>query len=210
MARVLITGFGPFPGAPVNPTMPLIDALVRVRRLGHSRGSLRTHIFETSYSAVDRDLPLLLKQHDPQILIMFGLAARTKFVRVEMFARNRRSALHPDREGVVPQTLAITPGAASSRRGCAPFISLVAAVRATGIDARLSHDAGRYICNYAYWRALEQAENAGGPRLAVFVHVPKLRSRLHQRGSAMAPTLAQLVRAATAILSAANRGRFAS
>ncbi|MDO9062455.1 MAG: pyroglutamyl-peptidase I, partial [Bradyrhizobium sp.] len=30
--RILITGFGPFPGAPCNPTQPLVARLVQLRR----------------------------------------------------------------------------------------------------------------------------------------------------------------------------------
>jgi len=30
--RILITGFGAFPGAPYNPTMPLVERLMRLRR----------------------------------------------------------------------------------------------------------------------------------------------------------------------------------
>lgn len=204
MTRILVTGFGPFPGAPVNPTMPLVAALARTRRIT-SCGTLATHIFETSYAAVDRNLPALLRRHRPQVLIMFGLAARTKFVRVEIFAHNRKSALHPDRKGAVARTLAITAGAPSVRTGHAPSVRLLAAGRSTGIDARLSHDAGRYICNYLYWRSLEAREKSGGPEIVVFVHVPKLRSRSRRRGNAVLPTLPQLVRAASAIILAANR-----
>ncbi|MGZ5811286.1 MAG: pyroglutamyl-peptidase I family protein [Xanthobacteraceae bacterium] len=207
MARILVTGFGPFPGAPFNPTEQLISRLARVRRpaLDH----LATHVFETSYAAVDRDLPELLKRHKPQVLIMFGLAARTKFVRIEILAHNRKSALHPDRKGAVARTLAIAAGTPTVRRGHAPFVRLIAAARSTGIDARLSRDAGRYICNYVYWRALEAAARSGGPQIIVFVHVPKLRSRSGIRGKARLPTLAQLVRAATAIIIAANSANFA-
>ena len=30
--RILLTGFGPFPGAPFNPTMPLVKRLTALRR----------------------------------------------------------------------------------------------------------------------------------------------------------------------------------
>ncbi|MES1149796.1 MAG: pyroglutamyl-peptidase I, partial [Bradyrhizobium guangdongense] len=30
--RILLTGFGPFPGAPYNPTQPLVARLSRLRR----------------------------------------------------------------------------------------------------------------------------------------------------------------------------------
>jgi pyroglutamyl-peptidase len=75
------------------------------------------------------------------------------------------------------------------------------------VDARLARDAGRYICNYVYWRALEAAAKPGGPQLVVFVHVPKLRNRTGLRGNAVLPTLSQLVRAGTAIIMAANSAR---
>jgi pyroglutamyl-peptidase len=31
-ATILVTGFGPFPGAPFNPTGPLVERLARLRR----------------------------------------------------------------------------------------------------------------------------------------------------------------------------------
>jgi pyroglutamyl-peptidase len=37
----------------------------------------------------------------------------------------------------------------------------------------LSRDAGRYLCNYAYWRALERAPR--GRPLVQFVHIPRVR-----------------------------------
>jgi pyroglutamyl-peptidase len=51
----------------------------------------------------------------------------------------------------------------------------MAAARSTGAPARLSHDAGRYLCNFAYWRALECAGGHDGA-LVQFVHVPRIRS----------------------------------
>src|SRR5690242_2311329 len=58
--RVLITGFGPFPGAPYNPTQPLVARLVRLRRPAFDNVELSSHIFPVTYSAVDRQLPLAL------------------------------------------------------------------------------------------------------------------------------------------------------
>ena len=206
MTRILITGFGPFPGAPINPSAQLVARLARIRRPAISPHRLATHMFATSYAAVDRDLPALLARHRPQILIMFGLAARTKFVRIETLAHNRRSALHPDQDGAVAHSRMIEPRAPSFRKGRAPLARLLAAAIATGIDARLSRDAGRYICNYVYWRALEAAALPRGLEVVVFVHVPKLRSHSPRRTGRWRPTLSQLVNAAAAVTIAANTG----
>jgi pyroglutamyl-peptidase len=153
---------------------------------------------------VDRDLPTLIRRHKPRVLIMFGLAARTKFVRVEMLAHNRQSRFFPDADGRIPDSYRVLLRAPESMRGRAPFVPLVRAARAAGVDARLSRDAGRYICNYVYWRALEAAERTGGPELVVFVHVPKLRRKSRRRDASRRPTLAQAVRAATNLIIAAN------
>src|ERR1700723_1739339 len=94
--RILITGFGPFPGAPFNPTQPLVARLLRLRRPLLGEVELSAHIFPVTYHAVDRQLPELLAKHRPQALLMFGLAARTPFVRIETRARNAVTTLWPD------------------------------------------------------------------------------------------------------------------
>jgi pyroglutamyl-peptidase len=171
---VLVTGFGPFPGAPFNPTEALVRKLTRLRRPAFADVRLVGHVFRTSYAAVDVELPELLARHRPQVVLMFGLAARTRHVRVETCARNIRSRLLADVAGTMPAAYRLDPGAPRVRRGRAPFEALRVAARARGADVRLSHNAGRYLCNYLYWRAA--AGGAAGSRAVVFVHVPLLRT----------------------------------
>src|SRR5262245_45078635 len=59
---ILVTGFGPFPGAPFNPTMPLVGRLARLRRPALADIKIVPHIFPTSYAAVDRELPRLIAE----------------------------------------------------------------------------------------------------------------------------------------------------
>jgi pyroglutamyl-peptidase len=196
---VLVTGFGPFPGAPFNPTGAVVAELLRRRRPALAGLRMIGHVFRTSYAAVDGELPELVARHRPHVLLMFGLAARTPSLRIEMRARNRRSLLFADAAGHLPDVAAIRPGAGATLRGRAPFARLLTAARGTRVPVRLSCDAGRYLCNYAYRRALELE-----PALptVVFIHVPKvwrspvIRRQRRQR----AVTAADLVRAGEAIL----------
>jgi len=94
--RILVTGFEPFPGAPYNPTQPLVARLTKLRRPALDDVELSGHIFPVTYSAVDRQLPELLKKHRPDAMLMFGLAARTSFLRIETRARNAVTMLWPD------------------------------------------------------------------------------------------------------------------
>ena len=86
--NILLTGFGPFPGAPFNPTERLVEKLARSRHLALTGVRRTSHVFRTSYEAVDRELPALLKRTKPDVLVMFGLAARTRHLRIETRARN--------------------------------------------------------------------------------------------------------------------------
>src|ERR1700754_5007962 len=94
--RILVTGFGPFPGAPFNPTQPLVARLLRLRRPALCDVELAGHIFPVTYRDVDRELPELLARHRPDALLMFGLASRTPYLRIESRARNAVTVLWPD------------------------------------------------------------------------------------------------------------------
>ena len=224
--RILITGFGPFPGAPFNPTEPLVARLLRLRRPALGDVELSGHIFPVTYGDVDRQLPGLLATRRPHALLMFGLASRTQHVRIETRARNAVTTLWPDAEHARVREGSISGGADASIFGPHTVKFLRAAI-GTGIDARASRNAGSYLCNYLSWRAIEatrarhdpdpkgrvsakrepgfgqdHAETRNGPRLAAFVHIPLLsRGEVsRRRGTPHRITLEELVDAGEAML----------
>lgn len=171
---ILITGFGPFPSAPFNPTESLVRRLARERLSAATDVRIVPHIFRTSYAAVDRDLPRLIREYRPDAILMFGLAARTPHLRIETLARNA-VARTPDADRHALTTRVIDrfgPGRFALRTPARP---LLASARAARVPAVLSRDAGRYLCNYLCWRTAEAVRSKDGPRLAAFVHVPLVR-----------------------------------
>ncbi len=199
--RILVTGFGPFPGAPYNPTMPLVKRLTQLRRPALDGVELIGHIFHVTYRTVDRELPELVARHRPQALLMFGLAGHTAHLRIETRARNAVTTLFPDADRSRARKGSITSGADARRFG--PHTAkLLRAADATGIDARASRDAGSYLCNYLSWRAIEATSRDNGPRLAAFVHVPLIArgATARRKGAAQRITLEQLVDAGEAML----------
>ena len=198
--RILITGFGPFPGAPWNPTQPLVARLTKLRRPTFSDIDFSSHIFPVTYKAVDRELPQLLAKHRPQALLMFGLASRTAHVRVETRARNAVTMLWPDAAQTRSRTGSIGLGPDAAMFG--PHTAkLLHAARATNIDARASRDAGAYLCNYLSWRAIEAVGTDNDLQLAAFVHIPLLtRNGAPMRKGSSRITLEELVDAGEAML----------
>jgi pyroglutamyl-peptidase len=201
MGTILITGFGPFPGAPFNPTEPLAIELAQRRHPAFVNVRRVAHVFRVSYEAVDRELPALLARERPDALVMFGLAGRTKHVRIETRARNALTRLVPDVGGFVPARTTIDPAAPPALSLRAPAQRLLMATQATGVPAALSRDAGGYLCNYLCWRAVEAATGMDAPRVVAFIHVPSVpRSRSVWPRSAL--TLDDLALAGEAIVRA--------
>src|ERR1700722_10622436 len=217
-ATILLTGFGPFPGAPFNPTAPLVAARARRRPPGLHGLRRVAHVFPVSYAAVDHELPALLARVRPDMLLMFGLASRRRHISIETRARNAVTAALTDVGGHRPAASVIAPAAGAELPLRVPAQRLVAAVRAAGLAAARSGDAGSYLCNYLCWRAGEAAARAGGPRLVAFVHVPNVQmthvrvpaaSRFNARRSRLRPpiTFDDLARAGEAIMRAALAAR---
>lgn len=196
---ILVTGFGPFPGAPFNPTAALVEQLAHFRRPSLVGVKTIPHIFPTYYAAVDRELPALIARHKPDALLMFGLATQATTLRVETRARNSLLPL-ADASGYSPPHCAIARGAASAMALQAPAHRLLAAIRTTGVPAMLSRDAGRYLCNYLCWRGAETMNKGFGPRLATFIHVPAIARAPRRPGQRRRPSATDLARAGASLL----------
>ena len=205
--RVVLAGFGSFPGVPFNPSATLVQALARRRRPAFADVIISTHVFATRYAAVDRDLAKFAAQKRDLILI-FGVAARRRYLSIETRARNAQSVLHPDASGHRPARATIARGEPRALRGTAPFRRILGAVRPSGFPARLSRDAGRYLCNYAYWRALERARETA--MLVQFIHIPPIRlrprgRRFRHNTLALAPLVAAAEMLLVALIAASRR-----
>jgi len=170
MPTVLITGFGRFPGSPFNPSGPVATGVAARRRPALAGTRRVAHVFATRYDAVDRELAELIAREKPDIVMMFGVHMRSHEIRIERIARNR-IALLPDAGGRRPRMQTIAHGVGAITNPL-PLAGLVAAARATGVAAVRSHNAGSYLCNYAYWRGLKAAARPDGPQVVVFVHIP--------------------------------------
>lgn len=202
--KILVAGFGPFPGTPRNPSAAL------ALRLAHSPRAARfarvtAAVLPTVYETIPPLLARLIEREQPDAVLMFGLAGSTPFLRIETRARNRASLFHADAaRKKSAQTL--VPGAAETLRVRAPVRHLLHAARGAGVQARLSADAGGYICNAALFHVLQAAHRKPAP-LAAFVHIPRPRGRGKRRASVQSsrPAMAALTQAGEAILIALAR-----
>ena len=163
---VLITGFGPFPGVPVNATMRLLPELARAAPRLFPDVRFAVEVLPTEWAAAPRRLQELLAEVEPDLALHFGVSSRARGFEIEQRARNACSA-SPDASGVLPAGPALRDGGAEHLPASLPVRHIVTRLRRLGIPAFVSRDAGSYLCNAALYYSLVCAkdESATGRRV---------------------------------------------
>jgi pyroglutamyl-peptidase len=165
--RVLLTGFGPFPGVAENPSGWLAETLAaQTATAGYE---LHGHVLPTEWEAVTSLTPRLYTHLQPKVMIHFGVGPRAKTLRIEHSAQNR-AARRGDAQGLHPSMSAISPDGQHRLDTRLPVNALAAYLRTRGYAASASRSCGSYLCNFLYYRSLEWTRQHGGD--ALFVHVP--------------------------------------
>jgi pyroglutamyl-peptidase len=163
-----------------NPSADLarrVAASPRWRRLGIAAQPL---ILPTTYAALTDVLGPVLAEDAPDVLLMIGVAGRSKQVRIERRALNRASLLLPDAAGRRPAALTLGEGPRARNLRASP-VRVRAILRRHAVPCRISQDAGRYLCNAAYFQAL------GSSLPVLFIHIPKPRPATPARRSGDLP-----------------------
>ena len=167
---VLITGFGPFPGVPVNATMQLVPELARAAARQFAGVRIATEVLATEWAAAPQQLDALLAEIEPDLVLHFGVSSRARGFEVEARARNVCTAA-PDAAGALPPGAAIRDGGAEFAAASLPVQHIVTRLRRRGIPAFVSRDAGGYLCNATLYHSLGCARDAPGRRVG-FIHIP--------------------------------------
>jgi pyroglutamyl-peptidase len=175
MTRILITGFGPFPGAPSNPTMRIVRHLVCLKRAGLANVVRLGRVLPTEWGML-KGFRQTIQQCQPDVVLMFGLAGRRRTITPEARAINLAGYLRTDAAGHTPASRHLSRAGPSHRHGLIDTVRMVAGMKRAGIAANVSRNAGDYLCNALYWTALE----TGVP--AIFVHIPRPRNLKRPKG----------------------------
>ncbi len=166
---ILVTGFEPFGGESINASWEAAQKLEGWRQ-GDTTAAAR--LLPCAYEASVKELVRLIEALQPEALLMTGQAARRAIVCVERFAHNLDDASAPDNDGELRRALRISRAAPDWLEATAPASVIARAIKQAGIPARLSRNAGAFVCNHLYFAALQYLDSKGSPIPAVFVHLP--------------------------------------
>lgn len=170
--RVLLTGFGPFPGVATNMSFAFARAIAG--QLSQSRPSLviETEELAVEWQAIEDQVRALHKAVAPDLAVHFGVSTCIDGIVVEDTAHNA-CAQEIDHRGLAPPKGQLVRDAPNKRTTALNVDALIAeTANVSNITVTQSHDAGRYLCNAAYFLSLACTERDASNATALFIHIP--------------------------------------
>ncbi|DBA84937.1 hypothetical protein WJX79_003597 [Trebouxia sp. C0005] len=180
MTLFVVTGYSRFPGCPENPTERLVN---RLKEELSKRGvkAVVCKVLPVSAEFVDKWLVETARELSPSqpiVWVHFGVENKAEHFKLEAQAYNEATFREPDEDGWQPQHEPIDTHPGCSPDTCLhtrlPLQRVLDNLQTLGHDVQISHSAGRYLCNYIYFRSLQHCTNVPNWH-ALFVHVPPLK-----------------------------------
>jgi pyroglutamyl-peptidase len=187
--RILLTGFEPFGGDPVNPSARVCRAL-HGQRVAHA--TVHTVELPCVFGRALQVLDEALAAHSPVFVLALGLAAGRGEISVERAALNIDDARIPDNAGAQPVDVPVVAGGPAAWFSTLPVKAIVAALRQADLPAVVSQSAGTFVCNHVFYGL--QHRLAGTGVRSGFVHVPLLDTQAAAHPGLPTLPLADLVR----------------
>ena len=167
-SKVLITAFDAFGGEANNPAYDALKALsLNVENVEIVKLFVPTVFGKSSKAVIEA-----IKNHKPDSVICLGLAGGRSGITPERIAINAEDASIPDNEGNMPNDMPVISGAPDAYFSTLPIKSIVAEIRALGIEASVSNTAGTFVCNHLFYSVMHYLKSNGLGTLAGFIHVP--------------------------------------
>lgn len=183
----IVTGFGPFHGVPINPTMILVQRIEKeLNTISSTMGMsvIQTLILETSAEAVRNEIDGLHKRicSDASlagcqvIFLHLGVNYRGTKFQLEKCAYNDATFRVPDERGYQPQGICVLETASCSKSAKSRGLHQYGKCFKTSLDLNevcsklemdsnaqpicVSNDPGRFVCNYTYCLSIDACLSA--------------------------------------------------
>ena len=196
--KILVTGFEPFGGEPINPSWEAVRHLPDTISGAEVVKVMIPVVFGRSAEVVHE----AIVEHDPDVVLHVGQAGGRFEVTPERVAINVDDGRIPDNDGKQPIDTPIREDGPAAYFTSLPVKAMVTAMRRAGIPGRVSNTAGTYVCNHIMYQVRYMVEHEFPGKRSGFVHVPYLPSQVIDKPNMPSLGLDELVTALTAGLAA--------
>ena len=168
---IVVTGFGVFRGYDVNPSWEAVKALPAV--WDDDQHQVVVEEIPVQYDFVLKEVPDRWASRKPDFIIHVGVSHLAEKLTLEVQANNT-GYLSPDVTGSCPPgNVCVSSDSCQAAKlsCCLDLVDLSRAVTEecleVGLEATTSEDAGRYLCDFVYYKSLHATQGK-----SLFVHVP--------------------------------------
>ena len=170
--RVLLTCFEPFGGSTTNVSTDVAQMFTTEK----SDWELSVVQLPVSFKRIRNVLSELIDNIKPDVILMLGQASKRANISIERIAVNLMGATTPDNDGFSPADQPIISGESIAFLSTFPLKQIVDQCKDENIKMDISNSAGLYVCNCAFYNALQLSKEKKLACKIGFIYLPKLEN----------------------------------
>ena len=169
---IVVTGFGLFRDYEVNASWEAVKGLPDI--WSDRDNTLIIEEIPVEYDFVQKQVPEKWEPQNPDFVVHVGVSSLAKKVTLECLAHNDGYD-KPDVKACYPHENCCLPSGSLVEKTCLDLEKVCSSVNMTseeqslGVEACLSEDAGRYLCDFSYYKSLHKMKGK-----SLFIHVPPI------------------------------------
>lgn len=196
MNKILITAFEPFGKDTINPTEAILDRipdfLYDVKVIKQTLPVVYNHAFE-------RLVPLIEK-HNPELILLLGLAKGRSHVSLERIAINVSDGKIPDNLGTELSHETIETNGPDGLFSTLPLKTIEKRFKQRQQTAVISNTAGTYVCNNLYYKTLHYVKTFSKKAKVGFIHVPATPAMVYDQAGIPSMRVSEMYEAIMTII----------
>lgn len=196
--KILVTGFDPFGGEPINP------AIESVKKLPDNIAGaeiIKLEIPTVRGKSLEK-IEKAIQEHNPDIILSVGQAGGRFDITVERVGINMDDFRIPDNEGNQVIDEPVFSDGDNAYFVKLPVKAMVQNIQKNKIPASVSYTAGTFVCNHVLYGVLYLVEKKYKGKKSGFIHIPFLPEQVVDKRNMPSMELNTIVKGLTAAIEA--------
>lgn len=196
--KILVTGFDPFGGEPVNPA---IETVKRLPDVIAGAEIVKLEIPTVCHKSL-RVIDEAVSRYDPDVVLSVGQAGGRPDITVERVGINVDDCRIPDNEGNQIIDEPIYPEGPAAYFVTLPIKAMVQNMQSRNIPASVSNTAGTFVCNHVTYGVCHLLATKYPGKRSGFIHIPYLPQQALDKKNMPSMSQDMMVEAITAAIEA--------
>ena len=196
--KILVTGFDPFGGEPINPA---IESVKRLPDNIEGAEIIKLEIPTVRKKSLEK-IEKAINEHNPDVILSIGQAGGRFDISIERVGINLDDFRIPDNEGNQIIDEPIFPDGENSYFVKLPVKAMVQNVQKNNIPASVSYTAGTFVCNHVLYGVMYLIEKKYKGKKSGFIHIPFLPQQVVDKKNMPSMELDTIVKGLTAAIEA--------